>query len=190
MIDRATIRAKTSDFLGMNSSTEATINGELANVLECCFGRASLLEYPAFTTAIAESTPLNAAPYLTTLDALENVMPGAPRKRMLKSLRNLLDDLERAGHFPRAVLVGGSFLRLSKVPKDLDCVVFYETHGSPQHQLADLQKTGREQGLDVRLIPFDVDPIFVLKMGMYFGLLYSRSKSKGDEAHGCVIVRL
>ncbi|TDB35428.1 hypothetical protein TEP_18250 [Stenotrophomonas sp. TEPEL] len=87
-------------------------------------------------------------------------------------------------------LIGGSFCNPKKFPVDLDCVLFYQSERLRPAALAEWSKDQLGYGLDIRMIPLDMDGSEVLKIGMYFATLYSQRKA-GDESapNGAILLR-
>lgn len=135
------------------------------------------------------SNPVNAAPYVASFEQLSDVFASDVRRPMFESLRRALAELRSAGVQVRVVLIGGSLLDRERVPRDLDCVLFYaRPDETAAMDLGRWQAKQRSLGLDARLIPIDVDPLIVLKSAIYFGLLYSQRKQPGLPPRGMVLV--
>ena len=146
------------------------------------------LGFPAFIGSINDSTPINATPYVVGLgDFLSEPLPVA--KRALRdALSTALKQLPDIGLQAEIVLIGGSFLQLDSSPKDLDCVVFYSRPGEIAGDLAGWQARQHAHGLDLRLIPIEMDPVMVLKTALFFGTLYGVSRDGSKDVRGLLLV--
>jgi hypothetical protein len=135
--------------------------------------------FPAFPKDIASCTPLNATPYVVTLDRFLSEEWADERRVLLDRLVAAIDRLRKEGLGVELLLVGGSFLDPRKTPNDLDCVIFYSRPTEIALDLISWQDEQKARSLDLRLLPIDIDPVIVLKTALFFGVLYTR----GNEAH-------
>lgn len=153
------------------------------------FAKAKERGFPAFLDGDRRSTPLNATPYIASLDELDVRDGSEKRSILLRNLRIGLMELEEIGLHALAILIGGSFLDQRKDPGDLDCIVFYATGLEPNLTVgSDWQIKQRARGIDARLVPLDSDPIVLLKSALFFGALYSRPTGEHESTRGLVLV--
>ncbi|MFD2430896.1 hypothetical protein ACFSUK_28260 [Sphingobium scionense] len=90
---------------------------------------------------------------------------------------------------PVFALLGGSAIGPKIDPNDLDCVVFYEAiEGFNAGAIPDFQKLSRLRRIDLRLIPWDTDPILAAKALSYFSTLYVKNRNELNIVRGLVIV--
>lgn len=143
---------------------------------------------PVFPAGVDASNPMNAAPFAARMEDFERDFAfNGHRQRLLAALTRALDAVVVDAAEPLFMIVGGSYLdRASQEPRDLDCAVFYRRQGdgapaSPSG-LPDAQAAAHEAGLDMRLLPFDADPLLVAKMIGYFCLLYAQERREGDTS--------
>ena len=148
--------------------------------------------YPMFSREIAFCNPLNSSPYVTDYKSFTAAHSfNASRKLLIKSLDDCLLEARTCGVRPSFLLVGGSFLRFTAIPKDLDLVCFYTAAKDFDcDRLKSLQSQFKVQCLDIRFLPCDSDSWFVAKLVGFFAILYSTEKRTGDSKHGVLIVRL
>lgn len=146
------------------------------------------LGFPAFIGSIDDSTPINATPYVVGLeDFLSESLP-APKRALRDALSAALKQLPEIGLQAEIVLIGGSFLQLDATPRDLDCVVFYSRPGEIAGDLAGWQARQHAHGLDLRLIPIEMDPVMVLKTALFFGALYGIGRGESKALRGLLLV--
>jgi hypothetical protein len=152
------------------------------------YRRAADLGFPAFIHRIDESTPINATPYVVSLtDFLGEEL--TPVKRKLRNaLASSLAELPAMGLRAEILLIGGSFLALESVPNDLDCVLYYSRRTPPSTDLALWQAKRRALGIDLRLVPIEMEPVMVLKTAIFFGVLYAGGRAVHPELRGVVLV--
>lgn len=146
------------------------------------------LGFPAFIGDISESNPINATPYVVGLgEFLSESLP--PAKRALRdALSAALGMLPNLGLQAEIIMIGGSFLRRDSKPRDLDCVVFYSRPGDLTGDVAAWQAQQKPLGLDLRLIPIEMDPVMVLKTALFFGALYGIDRGGTQVMNGVVLV--
>lgn len=156
--------------------------------LQAHYREAKSQGFPAFVTAIEESTPLNATPYVVSLSKFIESSWSSSRQTLIEALVSALAQLRGGGLRAEVLLVGGSFLDTGKSPRDLDCVIFYSRESDSSIDLGRWQHDQRVLGLDVRLLPIDIDPVMVLKMALFFGVLYTRGKGAQLQLRGLVLV--
>lgn len=152
------------------------------------FEEAEQLGFPVFLTAVADSSPLNASPYLAGYEKLKELAARwRPRHALLVELEDVRTRSQQYGIAVEAILIGGSFTEFSKpAPGDIDCVMFYrQAHvGEPVDAkgLADLRRRAIRRMVDVRFLPLDGDPLALVKSLCYFTILFSKDKHAVDQA--------
>jgi hypothetical protein len=145
--------------------------------------------YPAFLFGETASTPTNATPYVADLGQLQAGGLLCSGQHLADTLVKALVELAGMGIQPQAVLIGGSALKPERLPKDLDCVVFYKGTPSSSHMsISDWLVSMRKCALDIRLVPIDGDPILALKSALFFGALYGRHRGQTDPGKGLLLV--
>lgn len=144
--------------------------------------------FPAFLRRIEESNPINATPYVVGLsEFLRSDLPPA-KAGLLARLEAALQMLPDIGLRAEIMLIGGSFLMRDSSPRDLDCVLYYTRETEPVPDLVRWQKDRRASGLDIRLVPMEMDPVMVLKMTLFFGVLYTRGRDAQPQMRGLLLV--
>lgn len=144
--------------------------------------------FPAFLTPVAESSPGNATPYLTSYAAFRAMAADWPgRGELVARLEQVWAESERHNVTIEAMLIGGSFTEPAKPnPGDIDCLMFYRqarTDTEVQAKgLAELQRQAKMIRVDVRFVPLDSDPLALIKSLCYFTILYSMDKQATDQA--------
>jgi hypothetical protein len=162
---------------------------ELDTLLSCYYNQASKRAFPAFLDSDITSTPLNSAPYVTSLSHFCEAYPSPPRQGLAAQLKLSISELNDAGLSVDIALVGGSFLTLKSTPGDLDIVLFYSLNKEEiAFPLDQWQRAQKLKGLDVRLVPMDTRPILTLKMALFFALLYTHKKYDGRTTPGLVLI--
>lgn len=144
---------------------------------------------------IAESNPLNAAPYLARYRdfiAIAAEWPG--RDGLIAALDRVRDDCQTHGIALDAILLGGSFIdRTNSAPGDVDALLLYRQAPDgavDARALVALRKAARRQGVDARFLPLDGDPIPLLKSLCYFTILFCQAKPGTSDAGGRGMVLL
>lgn len=150
--------------------------------------------FPRFLGDIADSNPLNAAPYVCTYGALRNELGTWPgRKNFLDHLSDILNKARHIGLLVDVILLAGSIIDANnETPKDLDCVIFYKYAEQGAlinvRAVADLQNAARRLGVDARFVPIDADPVLFVKAVSYFTILYTASKQGQKAALGPLLI--
>ncbi len=159
-----------------------------AAAASACFDEATRNGFPAFLTPVAESSPVNATPYLTSyadFRAAAAKWPG--RGGLVARLEQVRAESERHNVIIDAMLIGGSFTELAKpAPGDVDCLMLYRQarpgRAVEAKGLTDLQRRVKAERVDVRFLPLDSDPLALVKALCYFTILYSKDKHAVDQA--------
>ena len=141
---------------------------------------------PFIGNDVASSSPSRGAPYLVDFSMLATVFGTTPtRRRLIGTLMTTRSSLAKHCKV-HAVLIGGSLTRLTKTePRDCDAVFFYEISESSDasakvEAMSIIAKSARLDGLDLRLVPTDADPVSLIKARCYFTLLFA------SERGGCL----
>lgn len=156
--------------------------------LESHFLQAQRLGFPAFIGSIEQSTPLNATPYVVSMAQFDAIDWPLDRRPLLDALKTAVAQLPDNGLRAELILVGGSFLDPRLSPHDLDCALFYSRDTDCTVNLNLLQEQLRTTGLDIRLLPLDIEPVMVLKMALFFGVLYTRGRGAQPQLRGLVLI--
>lgn len=162
-------------FLGGRMTEDALLQFP---ALEDHYRAAAAQGFPAFLGPIAESTPVNATPYVLGLEALRREVFDPPRHSLLQALLAALDELPAYGVAAEVLLIGGSFLRGAAAPRDLDCVVYFRRDRAEARPLEPWRQGLRAAGLDLRLVPIEMDATLVLKTAVYFSVLYTVGRAE------------
>lgn len=152
------------------------------------YNEAAGLGFPAFLRSIEDSTPINATPYVIGWSQFAQQAMPPPKRALLDVLGQALERLPEIGLKPEVLLVGGSFLRSDAAPNDLDCALFYSGLAAAGADLGAWQRARRMEGLDLRLMPIEMDSVMVLKTAIFFAVLYTVSRSGASPPHGVVLV--
>ncbi len=144
--------------------------------------------FPAFVQSIEDSTPINATPYVTTWSDFMRQEFAPPKRALVDALQGAIQELLDSGLRAEILLIGGSFLMSDAVPKDLDCVLYYTCEPETKIDLLRRQADFRAVGLDMRLLPIEMDPVMVLKTALFFGVLYTRGREASPQLRGLVLV--
>lgn len=166
--------------------------GVFHSELERRFNDGALRGFPAFLVDPERCTPTNSAPYVISLrQLLASLATSCRRRELAEHFTRQIGALLALGVRPVCGMIGGSFLRDGTNPRDLDCALFYVLPSRTNSgDLAQWQSESKELGIDVRLIPYDVDPCLVLKSALFLGALYALDKQTKQSAHGVVLVDL
>lgn len=165
----------------------AAVAGALLQ-LDKHFVEAKRQGFPAFPKDIPSCTPLNATPYVVSLERFLSEDWTDERRVLLSGLVAAMDRLRGEGLGVELLLVGGSFLDPGKTPNDLDCVIFYSRPTEIALDLVAWQDDQKAAGLDLRLLPIDIDPVVVLKTALFFGVLYTRGSEAHPQLRGLLLV--
>ncbi len=158
-----------------------------------CFDEAAAKGFPAFLTRVADSSPINATPYLQSYADFRARAPEWPgRGELVARLEQIRAESEQYNVIIEAILIGGSFTELTKpAPGDVDCLMLYRQARSGRaiqaEGLADLQRRAKAERVDVRFLPLDSDPLVLVKVLCYFTILYSKDKQAAHQADVRVI---
>ncbi|MEP9359965.1 hypothetical protein [Sphingomonas sp. KR3-1] len=145
---------------GVSIAEQAMRRGEALAVL----GRALLS--PAHAPALFESSPhVVSAPWLS-----EHLGWSPGRRVLLERFTARIEAMRAQRVMPLCALVGGSFVGTGDAPNDLDALVIYRTDAAPDVIAAVLRT--KIEGLDLRYVPEDADPILLIKMTCFFHTLY------------------
>lgn len=150
---------------------------------EAFYREAAGVDLPPFLTHPADSTPLNATPYLVRYAVFrETAKAWTGRERFVVELDALIEIAERQNLSIEAILIGGSFTELNKPTiGDIDCLLFYrlrvQDEGAGLAELSSIQRNAKTRGIDARFIPLDGDPLALIKLTSYFTILYSKHKN-------------
>ncbi len=150
---------------------------------------ASERRFPAFLGPVSESTPINATPYLCQWQELltGQLLPG--QSRHVRSLGELTSELGALGVSAQVILIGGSALSANDEARDLDAVMFYLGDQAIDWESVRARLGAAHiQGLDVRLVPVDVDPVVLLKNALFFGALYASNDRVRAGQRGQLLV--
>lgn len=154
------------------------------------FLEAADLGFPPFLTSLAESSPLNAAPYLATYRDFMNIAAQWPgRQALIGALDHVRQSSEGHGIAVDAILLGGSFAdRTNAAPRDVDCLMMYRRADSARpvdaQALGELRRSAKRNGVDVRFLPLDADPIPLVKSLCYFTNLFCQAQVEGADVRG------
>ncbi len=152
------------------------------------FQTASAAGFPAFLDDVEKSQIHNSTPYLTSWqDFVDGAVISADHA-LKHSFIAAIAELQFSGVSVEAILLGGSVLTPGKIAKDLDAAIFYSVPSNTDLTLIEWQFSKRRDGLDLRLIPIDIDPIVALKSAIFFGVLYTRSRDGADLRRGMVLI--
>jgi hypothetical protein len=148
---------------------------------------------PIFNGNDRNSSPLNAAPYLTGCAHFLNQCGNWPgRSDLVCSLKICLEEAKSAQLVVDALLVGGSFLDMTNSnPADVDCVWLYRSlagQGDDVCLLQSLQTRFKKRGVDMRFIPIDVDVLLFAKTLAFFAILYTNRKANGGAVCAPVLL--
>lgn len=159
---------------------------------EAFYREAVGLDLPPFLTHPADSTPLNATPYLVRYALFRQTAKAwAGRERFVVELDALIEIAERQNLSIEAILIGGSFTELDKPTiGDIDCLLFYRLgvldEGAGLAELGNIQRDAKTRGIDARFIPLG-DPLALIKLTSYFTILYSKHKN-AHEIVRCLLL--
>lgn len=164
---------------------------DFEKVIESSRLKAEKLFFPPFTGPVSESTPLNASPYLANLRDLREGAFLSTRRILVDKFIAAIEQLSDYAVTPIAALLGGSAIGPKPQPKDLDCIVFYESTGGAllrSDGLQVFQKRWKLCGVDMRVIPADSDPILLIKTVSFFTTLYSKNPGELMAVRGLVLI--
>lgn len=144
---------------------------------------------PPYPKGVRASTPIDATPYLIEFPTFMQAEWSPKRKKLAGELAAMIRELASKEIMVHVVLVGGSFISLDKEPKDLDCVLFYSRDDGLGNDLASAE-TSRMPAIDARLVPIEVEPALVIKIAIFFALLYSRTRESAEISRAPLLLRV
>lgn len=146
----------------------------------------------AYPDGIKASTPFNASPYVASLTDLSALATTQRRSDLLDAFKSSIIEASSIGANVKFALIGGSFLDIDLVPKDMDCVFFYALDGAIGNTevLSGFQSNWKSKGIDLRFVPVDSDLIVAFKVGIFFSTLYAQSRHNDGLVRGSVLVRM
>jgi hypothetical protein len=153
--------------------------------------KAEVLHFPAFIGPVQQSNPLNASPYIAHIQDLRDGILLHNRKELVAKFVTAIGELRDYAVTPIAALVGGSVLGSKPQPKDLDCVIYYTSTKGPTSRddgLASFLKRWKAEGLDMRAIAADGDPLIFIKTVSFFTSLYSINPGNPASMRGLLLI--
>lgn len=154
---------------------------ELREELSKVFAGSCSAEDPIFPHGVAQSTPMNGAPYLISWSEFETrYASDTKRKARHYTVEQGCKFLLHQGIIPEFLIVGGSHLDLANEdPGDLDLVIFYRRErdeGDIGPTINQILAQFCAEHVDARCIPADGSPILTAKITSFFTLLYAQGK--------------
>ena len=116
----------------------------------------------------------------------ENLCWNIHRKNLIVTLRGFLSRMGSFGGIAELVLIGGSFVSRLETPKDIDFLLVYRADTSFRSEEFAKFATTNQDGLDFKLIPSDTGVISLLKISIFYHLLFQGRK--GGE--GSIIISI
>lgn len=147
---------------------------------------------PHFADSIASSFPYNSSPHIVAMSDFDGFFRrDAKRQRFVGALNDTLRALRK--HIQvHGLLVAGSFLDLSKDPRDLDGALLYSArtpYESDWNAIKAVLENSRCQGLDLRPVPLDGNPLLMVKVVCFMTSLYlSHRESTQFANNGMLLV--
>lgn len=150
---------------------------------------------PAFIgNNVPASSPSRGAPYIVDSQTLVATFgTNAARRSLIGRLQSARTQLSQICEV-RAVLIGGSLVRIGvTAPRDCDAVIFYAMRSDRNADevasaMGEVVGNSRKEGLDLRLVPVDVDPIDLIKAACYFSLLFASERGGVLPKHGSLLL--
>lgn len=131
--------------------------------------------------------PDRSSPHAVTWEWMErNLCWNTHRQELLVQLREFTKSICHYGAIPQLLLIGGSYVSTAKTPKDVDFLLIYSvTEDFNSNLFVDFIRAKRI-GLDYRLIPSDTGLLSIIKITIFYHLLYQGRKG----GKGSVILKL
>lgn len=164
---------------------------DLGSVMRRSFKLAESQNFPHFVGPERASTPINSSPYMVALSDVRNGKVLKRRDRLMTIFLRCVDTLSARGIEPVAALLGGSAIGPKPNPSDLDCVLFYRADRDSIRDfswMASFERASKSDGLDVRLVPLDGDPVLLIKIASFFSTLYVKNAGEDRIVRGLVLV--
>lgn len=145
------------------------------------------VDQSAFPYGDGRSNPWNATPYLASIPLIKELLCFNPqRSELFDRFCYLLDTVKRDLTVDFAIL-GGSFCSTSvEHPNDIDVVLFYSKPRATS-LLPAIQARAKRECIDIRLMPFDIDPVLVAKMIGYFVSLYGFGSGRAVDRRAIIL---
>lgn len=126
---------------------------------------------------------LPSSPHVVGMAAFRAAFGGTTaRAALIDALEARLAEVASAGARVECVLVGGSFVDPTREPNDVDGLVVYSVGmGRIFDERLAVALDRSCEGLDLRFVASDADPILLVKMIAFFTTLYT-----GFEKEGCL----
>ena len=170
------------------SAYRGVLSGRRQQLWTELFPQAEAAGFPPFLTEVKASSPLNASPYVTSLEDLRAGRALPARREQVRRLVDYLTMLAAHGVQCDFMVLGGSLLDASRTPRDIDALFLYRARdGFDTAGLRDLQIAAEKFRIDARLAPIDGDMLPALKITLFMAMLYSTDRS-GSLARGVVLV--
>jgi hypothetical protein len=137
----------------------------------------------------------NSSPYVYSASEFRCAFGnGGRREALIRELDIVLEGHLGGGVNCVAMLVGGSFLDLTRDPRDLDALLIYTLSGGTEPELeANTVRrihASRGNGLDLRYCPVDAGPIILIKAVCFFHSLYMHDRESGFANKPSILVDL
>ncbi|MBQ1497041.1 MAG: hypothetical protein IIZ38_01875 [Sphingomonas sp.] len=135
--------------------------------------RGEALAVPARMLLAPEPAPnmFASSPHVVRFAWLFEHLAWSPgRRALLERFAARIEAIRAQGVMPLCALIGGSFVGTGEAPNDLDALVIYRADAAPEAIAAALSM--KIEGLDLRYVPEDADPILLIKMTCFFHTLY------------------
>lgn len=151
---------------------------------------------PNFLHDIPDSHAGNSSPYITDIIGLKDMFStDVHRRDLLKNFDQVIDLVTQHLGSPLMALSGGSFFDIkNKQPKDLDLVLFYEHSvdvAIKQGVIDHINQFATTNQIDLRLCPYDFNPLWTIKVASFYSHFYLNSKKSNQLLkRGVVLINL
>lgn len=149
---------------------------------------------PAYPKPVDLCSPINSSPYRMDKEDLLSAFETDPwRRNLLGNLDAILDDLKGYGVVVPAFLIGGGFVRRLKDgsrPDDIDGLAFYRIKGAGSEAIKALGAAipkAKGLNIDLRFCPLDTDPIVMMKVAIFYSILFSKVEGQMKIENGLIL---
>lgn len=146
---------------------------------------------PLFGGKFGQETVLNSSPYvLSYADFCRAYGNDQHRLALVESLGRKLKFAAGLGLIIDLVLIGGSFLRLNEIPRDIDGLGFYYIQGDLDVEkiLHQFESNNRNINCDLKICPVDCGTAIIVKRAIFFSNIFSYDKTDEILKFGTLLV--
>ena len=146
---------------------------------------------PLFGAQFGQETVLNSSPYvLSYADFCRAYGNDQHRMALIESLDRKLKLAAGLGLIIDLILIGGSFLRLEEVPRDIDGLGFYHIQSdlNVDEIIYCFEHSNQNINCDLKICPVDCGIAIIIKRAIFFSNIFSYDKKDEILKFGTLLV--